>query len=585
MLDLGLSPSIQINDQLSLKGKVWQLKESNERDVLGLMQKYNYPELFARLLSQRCPEAIHPERFLAPKLRDLLPNPFLLKDMEAATSRIKQAIEKKEKITIFGDYDVDGATSTSLLVSYLTFLGAYVNFYIPDRIQEGYGPSVEGFDKLHSQGTQLVITVDCGTAAHPPLAHAQNLGLDVVVIDHHIPEKELPPAHAIVNPNRQDDSSGYEYLCAAGVTFLVMVALQSQLKETGLPLPDLKLFLDLVALGTVCDVVPLKGLNRAFVQQGLVVLNKQLNCGLKTLAHVAGIEGPCTAYHLGYILGPHINAGGRIGTASLGTQLLTSQSVDHSLPLAQQLNQLNKERKEIEAQVLAEALQKAQEFKDHAVLCIGMENWHPGIIGIVAGRLKESFHKPVFVVAFDKNGIGKGSGRSVVGINLGNLVQEAKHQDLLLNGGGHAMAAGLTVQKDKFKALQLFFNEKGKLGVTTPVLEIDGTIHLQGITTDLIRQLDQLGPFGASNPSPVFMVSSCQITRSQIRGGKHISCALRSEGGKYLEAMAFNAVGTPLEKALLNPEDKFYHLAGSLKIDIWQGREKIKFYIDDIRFI
>lgn len=569
-------------EKLSAKGRRWVFKEGNERNILHLMQKYAYPEIFARLLSQRCPKDLDPQLFLSPKLRNFLPDPFSLKDMDKAVTRLKNAIIQKEKITIFGDYDVDGATSTSLLVNYLNHIKANVDFYIPDRIKEGYGPSINAMETLHQQGTQLIVTVDCGTAAIDPLSHANTLGLDVIVIDHHIPEHTLPPSTAVVNPNRRDDVSGYGYLCAAGVTFLVLVALQSQLKDTHDNLPDLLTFLDLVALGTVCDVVPLKHLNRAFVQQGLAIINKNLNQGLKTLSHVAGIDGKCTPYHLGYILGPHINAGGRIGTSTLGTQLLTSASAQEALPIAEQLHQLNKERKEIEAKVLAEALEAAAKLSDHAVICVGMEEWHPGIIGIVAGRLKETFHKPVFVVAFDGSGIGKGSGRSIPGINLGLLVQSAKESGLLLNGGGHAMAAGLTIEKHKFTDLQSFFNQSAELRTEAPLLEIDASLHIHGATTDMIKLVEQIGPFGAENPAPVFMLSHCQISKPQIRGEKHISCFLRSESGKSLEAIAFGSVGTPLEDIIFTAENKFHHLVGSLKIDVWQGREKVKFYIDDI---
>jgi single-stranded-DNA-specific exonuclease len=585
MLNLHASQKTHIQPKsLSAKGKKWVFKDENEREILNLIQKYGYPEIFARFVSQRCPSGVDPQLFLSSKLRDFLPDPFCLKDMDKAVVRLKQAIANNEKITIFGDYDVDGATSTSLLVNYLTHLKANVDFYIPDRIQEGYGPSIESFGKLKKRGTQLIITVDCGTSASDPLAHASAEGMDVIVIDHHIPEYTLPKAYAIVNPNREDDTSGYGYLCAVGVTFLVLVALQSHLKKTSLSLPDLRIFLDLVALGTVCDVVPLKGLNRAFVQQGLLVLNKYLNPGLKALSHIARIEGKCTPYHLGYILGPHINAGGRIGTATLGTQLLTSSSVSHALPIAEQLHQLNKERKDIEAKVLAQALEEAEKLKDHSIVCVGMDEWHPGIIGIVAGRLKEAFHKPVFVVAFDKAGIGKGSGRSIPGINLGLLVHNAKSSGILLNGGGHAMAAGLTVEKQKFTELQNYFNQTAKLTQEAPCLEIDATLHIHGATIDIVRLIDQIGPFGAENPAPIFMIPNCQIIKTQLRGEKHISCFLRSEDGKLLEAIAFNALGSPLEEILMEPNNSLYHLVGSLKVDSWQGREKVKFYIEDIGF-
>jgi single-stranded-DNA-specific exonuclease len=582
MFKVDTSLSTLSSPSLSFKGKKWVFKEENLPHILHLMQRKGYPELLARFMSQRCPADLDPDLFLAPKLKNFLPDPLSLKDMDRAVARLKHALAHKEKITIFGDYDVDGATSTSLLVKYLRQVGGNVNFYIPDRLKEGYGPSARAFDLLKEQGTQLVVTVDCGTAALAPLAHAKSLGLDVMVIDHHIPEAALPDVCAIVNPNRPDDSSGYGYLCAAGVTFLVMVALQSALKETHSPLPDLLSFLDLVALGTVCDVVPLKGLNRAFVKQGLAVLNKQLNLGLKTLSHVAGIDGECTPYHLGYILGPHINAGGRIGTSTLGTQLLTASSTEVALPVAEQLRTFNRERKEIEAQALSQALEVAETFRAQPFICVGMEDWHPGIIGIVAGRLKETFHKPVFVIAFDATGMGKGSGRSIPGINLGLLVQQAKEEGLLVNGGGHAMAAGLTVEKSKFEALQNFFNQHVQLSREAPCLEIDASIHLHGITPEIIRLIDQVGPFGAENPAPLFMLPACQITKPQIRAEKHISCFLRSETGKMVEAMAFNAVGTPLENALLEKSGRFYQLAGSLKLDLWQGREKVKFYIEDI---
>jgi single-stranded-DNA-specific exonuclease len=567
--------------KLSAKGKKWIFKKEDERTILHLMQKYGYPEILARFISQRCPKDTSPELFLTPKLRDFLPNPQRLIDMKKAVDRLISALEKKEKITIFGDYDVDGATSTSLLMRYLMHIGANVNFYIPDRVKEGYGPSESAFDSLKKDQTDLVITVDCGTAAIAPLFHAKKIGLDSIIIDHHIPEKTLPECIALINPNRTDDTSGYGYLCAAGVTFLFLVSLQSELKKTHKNLPDLRLFLDLVALGTVCDVVPLKGLNRAFVQQGLAVLNKQLNPGIKALCHVAGIEEKCTSYHLGYILGPHINAGGRIGKSTLGTELLTASSTESALPIAQTLNQLNQQRKNIEAKALDQALEMSKESEESSVLCLGSDEWHPGIIGIVAGRLKEKLHKPVFIIAFDETGCGKGSGRSIPGVNLGGLVQKAKDSGILIKGGGHAMAAGLSVEKNKVSELQRLFNDHVSSSEMPP-LEIDVSLSIQGATIDIVRLIDRAGPFGSENPSPIFMIPNCQIIKPTIRGEKHVSCFLRSEDGKSLEAISFNVVGGPLEEILLKPGTKYFHIAGSLKVDTWQGRVKAKFYIEDI---
>ncbi len=567
---------------LSYTGKKWSIAPTDERLCLSIVQKYQYPDLLARLLSQRWPHLDTIPNHLSPTLKAFLPDPSHLQDMDLAVARLEQAITNKEKICVFGDYDVDGATSTALLMNFFRDIGYAIDFYIPDRQKEGYGPSKGAFNELNKKGTNLVITVDCGTTAFEAMDHAKTLGIDVIIVDHHRPETILPKVAALVNPYHPNNPSPYTYLAAVGVTFLLLVALARKLKDRA-PIPDLRSYLDLVALGTVCDVVPLKGLNRAYVRQGLKVLDLNPNIGLKALIQVSGGQ-KSDIYQLGFILGPRINAGGRIGDSSLGAQLLTTQDPQEALKIAQKLEELNQDRKLLESQTLEKAIElvETHAFQEKALICVGIQEGHVGIIGIVAARLKEKFHKPVFVIGFDGTGFGKGSGRSIEGINLSHIVHMAKDKGLLLSGGGHAMAAGLSIEESSFSAFQEFLDSVSLADLPEPTLMIDAAFPLSALSFDTVKSIEDLGPFGAENPAPLFLLSNVYASYVKQRGDKHLSCTLKGEDGRSLEAICFNSLGTPLQQALLKHQDRPCHMVGTLQIDTWQGREKLKFIIQDI---
>lgn len=578
---------------LSVNGALWQFRDANTRQVNYLAQVYNVPEIVARVLVGR---GIIPEeagRFLQPTLRDLLPDPLHLRDMEKAARRIVHAIVHKEKIAIFGDYDVDGATSSALLKRYFSALGADSVIYIPDRIEEGYGPNAEAMVKLQAKGATLCITVDCGTLAFQPIAVAKKAGMEVIVVDHHIAVETLPDAYAVINPNRLDDASPYGYLAAVGVTFLLVVAVQRILREEGhLPpaaLPDILHYLDLVALGTVCDVVPLKGVNRAYVIQGLKILRQRQNIGLASLVDVAGLKEMPGTYHLGFVLGPRINAGGRVGEASLGARLLSTASAEEAHAIAKVLDRHNAERKAIEQLTLEEAIAQVEQGDVTAPVIIARgENWHPGVIGIVASRLKERYHRPVAVIAL-KGGIGKASARSLAGIDFGAAVVNATQSGLLVAGGGHAMAAGFTIAEDKIDALYRFLAERfeaQKMWYANKVVQLDGVLTAGAVTSGLAAQLQQCAPYGASNPEPVFMLENVVVVKTDILGLDHVRCivadGMAAKTGKTLKCMAFRQGDTAMGKALLNHTGKLLHLAGQIRTSTWQGYEKAEFFIDDV---
>jgi single-stranded-DNA-specific exonuclease len=567
---------------LSYSGKKWCISPTDERLCLSIIQKYQYPDLLARLLAQRWPHLDTIPNHLSPTLKAFLPDPSHLQDMDQAVTRLEQAIQNKEKICVFGDYDVDGATSTALLLNFFRDIGYAIDFYIPDRQKEGYGPSPQAFSTLSKRGTNVIITVDCGSTAFEAMECAKALGMDVIIVDHHRPETTLPKVAAFVNPYHPQNPSPYNYLAAVGVTFLLLVALARKLKDS-IPVPDLRSYLDLVALGTVCDVVPLKGLNRAYVRQGLKVLDINPNIGLKTLIQVSG-GGKSDIYQLGFILGPRINAGGRIGDSSLGVQLLTTRDPDEALRISQKLEALNQDRKLLESQTLEKAIDLVETHSLHKkpLICLGIQEGHVGIIGIVAGRLKEKFHKPVFVIGFDGTGFGKGSGRSIDGVNLSHIVHMAKDQGLLLSGGGHAMAAGLSIEEASFSEFQEFLDSISLADLPEPTLMIDAALPLSALSFDTVKSIEDLGPFGAENPAPLFLISNVYTSYVKQRGDKHFSCTLKGEDGRSLEAICFNSLGTPLEKALIQHQDRPCSIAGTLQIDTWQGREKLKFMIQDV---
>ena len=579
----------------SLGGRRWQPRtagslEADERMVMALAQRLDVPDIVGRLLANRGITPETAEDFLEPSLKTALPDPSHLKDMDAAVERIVAAIENGEPMAVFGDYDVDGATSAAVLHRYFAALSVPLRLYVPDRIAEGYGPNAAALLRLHEEGVRLVLTVDCGISAHEPLAAAREAGLDVVVLDHHVAEPALPPAAAIVNPNRLDEDSPHKTLAAVGVTFLLLIALNRALRERGRfgagSEPDLIGLLDLVALGTVCDVVPLLGLNRVLVARGLTVMARRRNVGLAALADVARVAAAPGAYHAGFMLGPRVNAGGRVGQADLGARLLTTDDPAEARRLAERLDGFNSERKAIEQAVLVEALERAeaQAAEGLALVLVAGEGWHPGVIGIVASRIVERTNRPACVVAL-ADGTGKGSCRSIAGVDLGAAVIAARQAGLLLNGGGHRMAAGLTVEAGKVEALHEFLCERVERAVSAAAavrtLGIDGLLTPSGATRALQEQIDRVGPFGAGNPEPRFALAGARIAKADIVGDNHVRCFLADAGGGRLKAIAFRSLGEPLGDALLKAGGGTLTLAGKLRADDWKGREDVQFLIDD----
>jgi single-stranded-DNA-specific exonuclease len=579
----------------SLTGRRWRQRAGDDRMGLAISQRLALPEVVGRILAARGLEPDVVERHLAPTLRDSLPDPSRLADMDRAVERLARAIERDELIAIFGDYDVDGATSSALLGRFLAAVGARTKTHIPDRRTEGYGPNLPALMALKAAGAGVVVTVDCGTTAHGPLGEAAAAGLDVVVIDHHAAEPQLPAAVAVVNPNRLDCESGERHLAAVGVTFLLIVGLNRALKQSGWygqhPAPDLLQWLDLVALGTVCDVVPLVGLNRVLVTQGIKVMASRRNPGLVALADAANVAERLDAYHLGYVLGPRVNAGGRVGRADLGCRLLSSEDPVEARKLAAELEQFNAERKEIEAAVQAAAIQQVEAAGDGTgpwILAHG-DDWHPGVIGIVAGRLKERYNRPACVVAWEQGPdgrIGKGSGRSVAGIDLGAAVIAARQAGLLIGGGGHRMAAGFTVAEARLAEFQAFMAERlggEQSGLDlTPELGIDGLLSLPAATPTLLELLAGLGPYGAGNAEPRFVLPRVRVIRADVVGQNHVRCVLAAGAGpERLKAIAFRALETELGAALLQTGGATLHIAGHLRLDSWQGRTGVQLMIDD----
>ena len=581
-----------LNVERSLGGKRWQWRLFDERRALAISQRHGLPELLGRVLAARGVGISDVEEFLSPKLRDLLPDPSHLLDMDRAVVRIVKAIGAGERIGVLADYDVDGAASASLLVRFFAAMGREITVYVPDRLKEGYGPNAPALMKLKDAGISLVITVDCGTTAFTPLEAASAAGLDVIVVDHHVSEPRLPKAFAVVNPNRLDEESTVGQLCAAGVTFLLLVAVNRALRGArwygeGHNEPDLRNWLDLVALATVADVVPLTGLNRAFVRHGLTVMARRSNQGLTSLADVARLKERPEAWHLGFLLGPRVNAGGRVGEAGLGVRLLTTNDCDEAAAIAVRLDEYNNERKEIETAVLEAAKARAESAAESGapLIFVASEGWHPGVIGIVAGRLKDLFDVPVCVVALE-NGLGRGSGRSVRGVDLGPAVIAAGQAGLLVNGGGHKMAAGFTVREDRLLELRDFLVEhitKQLGGVPlVPELGMDGTLLPGGATVDLIRKLDAAGPFGSGNPRPRFVLPAVRPMGAKVVGADHVSCILAAaEGSGRLKAVAFRVAGSSLGDALLNKNGSVLHIAGHLKVDTWRDRETPQLTIED----
>lgn len=578
----------------SATGQRWvaRLDQAGENRALAMSQNHGLPDLISRVLAGRGVPFDNALEFLDPTLRRLMPEPYSLMDCEAATERLARAIERRERVAIFGDYDVDGASSSALLYRFLVHFGIEAEIYIPDRIFEGYGPNPNAIGQLIERGAQLILTVDCGSTSHESLAVARERGIDVVVIDHHQVGENLPPAHALVNPNREDDLSGQGHLSAAGVVFLVLVALQRLLRERGdgrAKTLDLLSMLDLVALSTVCDVVPLKGLNRAYVVKGLVAARHLGNAGLTALLKQAGIGGPVTPYHLGFLVGPRINAGGRIGDAALGSRLLTIDEPGEAERIAKQLDDFNRERQAMEAAMLAEAEAEAQaEYgtgEGASVILTAREGWHPGVVGLLASRLKDRFRRPAFAIAFDPSGKGTGSGRSISGFDMGRMVRAAVDEGILVKGGGHAMAAGLTVEREKLGRLRGFFEEKAERTVRDLVavetLKIDGALSATGATLALADQLEQAGPYGSGHPQPIFALPAHRIRDVRPVGVNHLRVSLEGPDGGRIDAMAFRAADADLGIFLMKERGQAVHVAGTLSADSWQGSRRIQFRMLD----
>ncbi|WP_040587250.1 single-stranded-DNA-specific exonuclease RecJ [Allomesorhizobium alhagi] len=577
----------------SVTGLAWEhrLNERQEMAALAMAQGHGVPDIVARVLAGRGVSVDEVTTFLDPTIRQLLPDPATLTDMEAAAARIADAVLRREKVAIFGDYDVDGATSSALLKRFLAHYGIEAEIYIPDRIFEGYGPNPEAMRELVSRGARLIATVDCGTNSAASIQAAREVGADVVVLDHHQVGGPLPAGVPVVNPNREDDLSGQGHLCAAGVVFLTLVQTARVLRAAlpDAPQPDLLLLLDLVALGTVCDVVPLTGVNRAFVVKGLLAIRQQKNAGISALARVSRIGEPINTFHLAFLIGPRINAGGRIGDAALGSRLLATDDPVEAGKIAETLDRLNQERQAMEQDMLAEARAEADAElaggAGPAVIVTANQKWHPGIVGLIASRLKEHARRPAFAIAFNANGVGTGSGRSVSGFDLGKLVREAAERGLIVKGGGHAMAAGITVQREKLGELRAFFEERASADVfrlqDEESLGIDAALAADGATPSLLEALERAGPFGAGHLPPVFVLPRHRVADVRFVGANHIRADLQSDAGGRVQSIAFRAVDTPLGDFLIKSRGAHIHVAGSLSANYWNGNKTVQFRLID----
>ena len=587
-------PAFFLDVESSFTGRAWRarLDAAGEARALAITQIAGQNELMARVLAGRGVGVDEVERYLDPTLRDLMPDPFVLTGMEAATERLFRAVIHRERVAIFGDYDVDGAASAALLSEYLEALGLETLVHIPDRILEGYGPNIEAFEMFCAKGASLVVTVDCGVMSHAAIAYARTKGLDVIVFDHHQASEDLPESAVVVDPNRQDDLSGLGYLCAAGVVFMGLVALNRALREAnffaaGKP-PDLMNALDLVALATVADVAPLVGLNRALVTRGLAVMRRRERPGLAALFDVAGADGPPRAYHLGYLIGPRINAGGRVGDAALGARLLVTRDETRAKEIAAELDRLNRARQQIEIATLAEAEAEALAAlgleERGAVVVVAGEGWPQGVVGLVASRLKERFGRPAFALTL--GGVDAvGSARSIAGVDIGRIVRLAVEEGVAIKGGGHAMAAGVTIRREKLSELRAFLEERLSAAVAAAradaALAIDAALVAGAATPDLIRAVEAAGPFGAGNPEPMFALARLRLLDAIPVGTEHIRLRAASMDGVGIDAIAFRAAGKPLGEALRKARGGLVHLVGSLSLNRWGGRERAELRIVD----
>ncbi len=578
-------------NSVSVTGKNWILKRYDQTKISYLKDNFSLDEITAKLLVLRNINKEDIKSFLNPQIKNILPNPNILLDMEKSSKRTLEAINNKEKIGVFGDYDVDGATSTALLGKYFSELKLNYDIYIPDRKTEGYGPSIKGFKELIEKKVKVIFTVDCGTMSFEAIEFAKNKKVDVIVLDHHQSEIQLPKAFSVVNPNRLDDKSNLKYLCAAGVSFMFLIAINRELRATNwfkknfINEPNLINYLDLVSLGTVCDVVPLIGLNRAIVKQGLKILKAKKNLGLKTLIDICKIDSNPSIYHLGYILGPRINAGGRVGKCSHGANLLLNSNPKEVFKLATELDLYNKERQLLEKDLLDKALSQSKTKLNDSVLILSGTNWHEGIIGIVAGRLKDKFNKPVIIISINGE-IGKASARSIFGFDIGSSIIAATQKKILLKGGGHKMAGGFTINVsniEKFKEFifHKFENINNDLTKQKP-LWLDGKIAPTALNQDFYDKINILSPFGSGNPEPKFIVENLKSVNSKIVGNKHIKSILVGPEGTSIKTIAFNAVESELGAYLLKKNNIEFNIAGKLSLNEWRGQKNVEFIIDDI---
>ena len=579
---------------VSVRGKNWISKEFNSDDIDFFKTNYFLDEIVAKLLSIRKIKKEEIKLFLEPSIKNILPNPFVLKDMDKSIERTIRAINNNEKIGIFGDYDVDGATSTAILGQYFRSVKINFEIHIPDREKEGFGPNEKAFLNFINLGVSLIFTVDCGTLSFKPIDFAKKNNTDVIVLDHHQSEVSLPNAHSIVNPNRFDDRSDLNYLCAAGVCFLFLIALNKRLRDQNwfklhsIDEPNLLNILDLVSLGTVCDVVPLVGLNRAIVKQGLKILNKKQNLGLKTLIGLNNIENNITAYHLGYVLGPRINAGGRVGKSSHGANLLLNKNAQETFKLASELNNYNKERQLLEAELLNKIIKKNYQSNEDPVIIIHGENWHEGVIGIIAARVKEKFNKPTIIISVT-SGVGKGSARSINGFDIGSVILGAVQNELLIKGGGHKMAGGFTIDIEKIELFKEFVFKKFKsinMNLENKKnYHFDMEIAPSALNVDFWEKINLLAPFGSGNTEPKFLIENLKVVNSKIVGEKHIKSVLIGSDSSTIKAISFNSVDTDLSSYLLKKNSKNLSIVGKLSLNEWRGQKNVEFIIDDISVI
>ena len=575
----------------SVSGKNWLFKKFNSTDITKFSENFSLTEIVAKLLSIRKKNINEISEFLDPKIKNLLPNPFNLKDMKNAVDRTYKSIIENEGIGIFGDYDVDGASSTALLVRYFLSINQKVETYIPDRQTEGYGPSTLGFENLISNGSKIIFTVDCGTLSFEPINYAQKKSVDVIVLDHHQSDVKLPNAYAIVNPNRYDDISNLNYLCAAGVCFIFLVALNKKLrdknffKKNNIKEPNILNFLDLVSLGTVCDVVPLIGLNRAIVKQGLKVIKKRSNLGLKTLYDLCNIDSQPTTFDLGFRLGPRINAGGRVGKASHGAELLFSNDPKKTYQIALDLDKSNKERQNIEFILSEQISLEVKNYHNHPVLVLSGYDWHEGVIGIVASRIKEKYNKPTILISLKQN-IGKGSARSIVGFDIGSQIIKAVQSGILQKGGGHKMAGGFVLNKDKIPIFRDFLNknfEKSNINRTSSAnLYLDSIIAPSALNEVFFEEINSLSPFGSGNTEPKFVIENIKVISANIVANNHIKSVLVGKDGTVFKSFAWNAINGPLEPFLINKNKKRINIAGKIRLNEWRGERKVEFMIEDV---